>query len=221
MVRTLSAAPYVVPPFPVMSYLKEAAASTFTKYGALVLWDSAGTLASDDDANGPWLKFTSGAVSGNVARGNAFTATNARPDWNAVCETSIRLIDVANTRIWIGFQGGDPSASATPAVRLAAFRFDTGAGDTHWQAQTSNGTGTQTITDTGITPNAGDRAKFEVRLNGATNVTFYINGALVATNAANLPAATSLLGMGMYITTLTAAGKAIAMAYQQLWTLGR
>jgi hypothetical protein len=204
MVRTLSAAPYVVPPFPVMSYLKEAAASTFTKYGALVLWDSAGTLAS-----------------GNVARGNAFTATNARPDWNAVCETSIRLIDVANTRIWIGFQGGDPSASATPAVRLAAFRFDTGAGDTHWQAQTSNGTGTQTITDTGITPNAGDRAKFEVRLNGATNVTFYINGALVATNAANLPAATSLLGMGMYITTLTAAGKAIAMAYQQLWTLGR
>lgn len=85
---------------------------------------------------------------------------------------------------------GTPGASS--GVQYAGFRFSNlsgGGPDTHWQACHAGPIHTDTVTDTGITPDTGSHQFAVVFTDSVPNITFYIDGALVATHTTNLPAA--------------------------------
>lgn len=83
-------------------------------------------------------------------------------------------------------------ASATPTGNFACFRYDTGASDTVWEAQTNNNS-TLTSTGTGVTPD-NNQHKFEIQFNDSTpNVVFSIDGTIVATITTTLPSASTNL----------------------------
>lgn len=91
-----------------------------------------------------------------------------------------------NCRFWAGFTNGSLAsmlASDAPALRIAAFRWSFGV-DTNIQAVTRD-TGTQVLTDTGVGTPVGVSNLYEINLND-NDITFKINGAVVATNTTEL-----------------------------------
>lgn len=102
----------------------------------------------------------------------------------------------ANVRVWLGLSdqiGSTQAGAANPAGNYVCFRFDTSAGDTHWQCVTKDGT-TQTIVDSGIAPVSGVRQRFAIDLDpDANKITFYIEGNLVGTITTHMPALTTNL----------------------------
>jgi hypothetical protein len=102
----------------------------------------------------------------------------------------------------IGFLDG--AGSSTDA---AQFRYNDSVNGGRWQAVTRSNAGVENATDTGITPVAGTFANFEIRVNAlASEVLFYINGALVATHsdAAKIPSGAGRgIGFGVIITKTT------------------
>lgn len=189
-------------------YVANAGNNSASVVGSVPSWNCTVVAANGDDANGPWIAFSTSASIGSAAGAGSSAFWGARRDWGSTIVVRDRLTDVANVRIWVGLYSANPSGSATPLVHLAAFRFDTGAGDTHWMACTGDGTAV-TATDTGVTPASGDRPTFEIRL-GASSVSFYLNGTLVATNTTHLPTGSTDLGYQTWITSLAAAAKTIA-----------
>ena len=97
----------------------------------------------------------------------------------------VTLADVTNSyRIFTGFNSSYDSTTA-PTIRSAGLFYDNN--NVNWQAYTYNAS-VGTITDTGVAAVAdGSYNTFLTRVNGTTNVQFFINGVLVATNTTNLP----------------------------------
>lgn len=76
----------------------------------------------------------------------------------------------------------------------AWFRYSTSASDTTWKCITSNDTvGGPTITDTGVTVTTGTK-KFVIHKK-ASEVKFYLDDVLVATNTTDLPDNSTLMGI--------------------------
>ena len=102
--------------------------------------------------------------------------------------TDIRAyVGVVDSTSGASIGGNDNNATAS-AAKYAYFRYSTVAGDTVWQAITSNGT-TQTVTSTGITPDTNGHTFAVIFNDAAPNITFYIDGVLVATITTTLPPA--------------------------------
>jgi hypothetical protein len=103
---------------------------------------------------------------------------------------------ITDERWWFGLTDqtlATQGASANPAGNYAAFRYDTTVPDTSWQCITKDGT-TQTIVSSGIAPIINGPVEFGIIFNDTIpNVTFYINGALVATITTHLPSASTNL----------------------------
>jgi hypothetical protein len=97
----------------------------------------------------------------------------------------VTLADGTNSyRIFVGFNSSYDSTTA-PTIRSAGLFYDNN--NANWQAYTYNAS-VGTITDTGIAAVAdGSYNTFLTRINGTSNVEFFINGVLVATNTTNLP----------------------------------
>lgn len=97
-------------------------------------------------------------------------------------------------RAWIGLHDS-PSGlgvSDNPSGNYAMFRFSAIGGDTHWQCITKDGT-TQTIVDSGITPDTNEH-RFGVECDDDNSqIKFYIDGSLVATISTHLPSSGTLL----------------------------
>jgi hypothetical protein len=81
------------------------------------------------------------------------------------------------------------------ANQYAAFRYDTVAGDTQFQCVTCDGT-TQTVTTSGINADTKSHRFVIVCNDSVPNVTFYIDGVLVATITTHTPT-TSIVGAYM------------------------
>jgi hypothetical protein len=79
-------------------------------------------------------------------------------------------------------------ATNAPNTSGLAFRYSAGT-DTHWQAM-SIAAGSQTVVDTGITPNTSPHI-FEIAANIGGGYNYYIDGNLVATITTNLPSVNS------------------------------
>jgi len=133
------------------------------------------TLATGTNAAG------GGALSGNI--GYVFSAW-ARLSFCANFRI-VTLADGTNSyRIFIGFNSSYDSTTA-PTARSAGLFYDNN--NLNWQAYTYNAS-VGTITDTGVAAVAdGSYNTFLTRVNGTTNVQFFINGVLVATNTTNIP----------------------------------
>jgi Collagen triple helix repeat (20 copies) len=102
----------------------------------------------------------------------------------------IDLVRLTDQRFWIAMNdqsGITVGASDNPAGNYAAFRFSTIAGDVHWQCITKDNV-TQTVVDSGITPVVTKSTRLAILFNDTIpNVSFYIDGTLVATITTHLP----------------------------------
>lgn len=128
------------------------------------------------------------------ARGNAYTLNNLK-----VAKWRCRVIDTADVRLWLtisdiyGTLRNNMDAALPTGIQLFGFRYDTSAGDTHWQAMTSDGSGGNTVVDTGITPVINQSATFAIDIS-PTSLKFYINGTLVATITTHIMSTATYIG---------------------------
>lgn len=188
---------------------KNVAAATVTATGGIAAPTLTATVANADDATGMWLQHTSGALLGNASGAVSAAFTQFQRGWDVAGVFSVRLgTDVTSQRVWVGFCSANPEASATPAVHLAAFRYDTGVQGGFWQCVTAAGTATQTVTTTSVAATASGAYRMRVHMTGS-DVKFYIDGALVATHTTNLPTATQALGWAIRVTTLIAGARTV------------
>lgn len=171
-------------------------------------WSNVSPQASNDSGNGSFHNYRTSASSGNAVGPNG--PNIGRPDQGITASFQVRIVDTTNIRVWVALAAGDPSGSATPAVEMAGFRFDTGASDTTWQCRTRDGT-TGGISNSGV---AVSSAVYRLRmvLDGS-QVLFYINDTLVATRTTNLPGSSTLLAPYVRVTTLTTATKNLGFGY--------
>lgn len=172
---------------------------------------TASATVNADASTGFFLQHNTSSSSGNVASVVAGTNSGVRFDWQPDLSIAIRTPPtITSIRQWYGLFNGDPSASDDPAISGFGFRYSTNASDTTFKAWSNDGTGGGTITDTGVTVNGNTAQDLRAIVNSAVNaIDFYIDGVWVAQHTTNLPAATTVLIYGLYVTTLTAGARAI------------
>jgi len=149
---------------------------------------SSGQTAVNDPPRSGFWSLTTGAtaIGGGALSGNIGYVYSG---WARLSFASnfriVTLADGTNSyRIFTGFNSSYDSTTA-PTVRAAGLFYDNN--NVNWQAYTYNAS-VGTITDTGVAAVAdGSYNTFLTRVNGTTNVQFFINGVLVATNTTNLP----------------------------------
>jgi len=142
-----------------------------------------------DDSDGPWVRIPTSGLAG-AAVNTGFTFNGVRRDWDPEFYGRIKTgTPVNDVRYWVGLFSGTPVLSPTPAVSLAAFRFDTSAGDQRWKFCAGAG-GALTCTDTGIGIAESLAYTFAITC-GAGDCVGSINGNVVARHAPsdNLPSA--------------------------------
>ena len=107
-----------------------------------------------------------------------------------VYETDVYLNDAVSdgTDTYAIFVGFNDSITVTGTDAIM-FRYTHSVNSGKWQCVTrSNGVETGSATDSGVTVASTTWYKLRIEVNAAgTSVAFYINGALVATNTANIP----------------------------------
>ena len=177
---------------------------------------TADVAASADTTDGPWVKVDTTAASGNDAiiqqDASGANITGFRSDWQPIFVATIKTsTNIADVRIWCGWASADPSASATPAVHLAAFRYDTGAdGTAFWRCVTDNASGSPTVTATTVPVSTSTAYTMRIAMSNATpDVKFYLDNVLVATHTLTLPTSTTVLLCWLSISALAAAVKAL------------
>lgn len=120
--------------------------------------------------------------------------------------------------IWAGFVEGTSLTinTADPGVRAVAFRALNGT-DTNWQAVTTAGGGSLTVTDTGVAIGTGWH-DFEIFTDDqGTTWYFYIDGSLVATHTTNLPnATTGTMGIRCRCANVTSTQRGLFLSYANL-----
>jgi hypothetical protein len=166
------------------------------------------TQSNADDADGPWINHacvgTIGFESGVIS-----TFFACRRDWLAEFIATVKLVDVAAVRLWVGlFSSSAYGSSSAPNNHAAAFRYATDVdGTAFWRCVTIAGTGAATqVTVTNVPAAAGVKHTFRIAC-GAAAVEFYIDDVRVATHSTVLPGATTYLGYLVKVITLAAAIK--------------
>jgi len=193
-----------------MEVLKNQGVATITTVGLLAAPTLTATASNGDDANTAWLTHTTTASSGNASGVISAAFTILQSSWSPQYYTNVKTgATITSIRYWVGLFSAAPDSSATPAANYVAFRFDTGASDTHWQFCTGTDAAHQTCTDTGVTPAASTSYNFSIVCSGTTSCTGTVNGT-AETNNTNLPASGTLMGYGNRVTTLSANTRTIS-----------
>lgn len=118
--------------------------------------------------------------------------------------------NISAMRLWVGFTSDDVTNADDPGCLACAFRYSTGI-DGNFYAVTDDGA-TLTAIDTGVEVVANTVYILMIKVEGGTTVKFYINGVLVHTATANLPAAATNLGWNIAWWTLEAVAKRIYLS---------
>lgn len=139
----------------------ESTDGTIERYG---LWAGSATLTGtptyfQEDAEGFYTHFVSGAVSGNDC-GIQIGATGAgyhERRWDSVVRIKFRLPITTSVRAFVGLS--DASLATTigsddPTINCLGYKFSTPRGDTTWQVYRNDGTAGGTFTNSGVTPSA-------------------------------------------------------------------
>jgi hypothetical protein len=179
----------------------------------------AGTTAANNDADGAFIRHGTSTTINTSTSQLVSSYNTTRRDWGGIIALRTKSdTDVSSMRLWAGWFSASPLAAADPAtLHLAAFRFDTGAGDTQFMACTKDGT-TISAVATGITPAISTVYVFRVELRAA-DVRFYINNALVRTSTSNLPGSTQAMAELFGLTTLTGAARNWNLASMRMMQL--
>jgi hypothetical protein len=131
----------------------------------------------------PSVDYLTGASNGDAAgiAGNLNYGFGANSRF--LFQANVRLDSSTPTsrRFWSGLTNQSQAtmaASATPAGHYAAFRVDTGAGDTNIQCVTNNNT-TPTVVDSGISALPGSDRRYEISVVAGNHALFKIDGQVV------------------------------------------
>lgn len=166
--------------------------------------------------DGPYINVHAGIAVAGAATYGLDTSLNGPPavvgpqfNQGSIIDFFMATGDQTNQQLtmkyWIGLfnlvgRSITASSDTTPATDFAAFRFSTAAGDSNWKCCTRDNVGTQVV-DSGvpvINNNNGPGVRYRLTIQvvgdgtNVTSVIFAINGATVATIAANLPRGTQL-----------------------------
>lgn len=190
-------------------------ATTITGSGTNTVMSTEGaSVASTSLGSSGWgIQFTTTAALNSDAGWLAGAFTDARSEFGSILDITMRTTSTVgtNVRYWIGLFSGDPMGSATPAVSMAAFRYDTSAdGTSFWRTCTSAGAGLQ-VTTTTSTITTGTTYNLRVVANGSGTWYFFVGGGLIATHSTTVPAATTNMGIVAEVRTLDAVAKNIVV----------
>lgn len=176
------------------------------------------TATVDNQAAGPMNSYATTAASG-VDAGvlSDFGRIQARwaPYFYGRIMTDASAI--TSTRLAVGLVSAEIASDAGPAstgayavASGAWFRYATDIdGTAFWRTVTSDAANaTVTTTTAAIAANTSYELIIEVN-SAATSIRFWVNGTLVATHTANLPAATTALGYTARLRTLAASARAL------------
>lgn len=175
--------------------------------------------ANSHDADGVFLRFGTGATSGNKVQWIATTQdTTSLQRYPEIAVNFKTDSDLTSLRIWVGLFSADPSASdTTGASQYVGFRYSTATSDTNWRCMSRDGT-TIENNDSGVAVAADTHYLFRIVCT-PTSAKFYIDDVLVATNSTNIPTSTQAIGENVSGTTLT---NAIRYAkWSRLWVRHR
>lgn len=195
----------------VVGFLAQMGATTSTSHGlsAAPTVTSGIAAVNADAADGCWLRISTTATNGNVAKIN--TPNVVRRDWLPEAAFFAKVgATLTSARHWVGLFSGDPSGSATPSLHLAGFRYDTAAdGTAFWRCVTAAGSATQTVTVTTVAVTASAAYRLRITSADANTVDFFINDVLVARHTTNLPTATTALQLWAAVTALSASARTL------------
>lgn len=169
------------------------------------------TVTDVNTGEGQFINYASGAVAGNQGGIVPSTFDQTMRNFRPIVDIAMRMppAPITNIRMWSGIFSADPMGSATPAVHLMGFRYDTAVDGTTWRAVTDNASGVPTVTDTTVTVAVTTSYRLRILVdNAGTTVRFYINGILRATHTTTLPTSTQNLGYCLKVQTLDAVAKA-------------
>ncbi len=169
------------------------------------------TASTGDDNVAPWVNHVTTTISGNTSGVISAAFNYFRINYNPKLSAFIQTDPTATTTtgIWVGMFSAAPDNNAAPNIHAAAFRYysSTDTGST-WRAVTIAGTGASaTVTNTNVAVTTATPYEMYIDCTSGVNCKFYINGVLVATNSATLPASGTTLGYGARITTLAASAR--------------
>ncbi len=194
-----------------MAFYKNAGAATFTTVGTAAILTVSATSSSADDSFGAFENAATGLAANSVSGVITSNFTQVRRAWEIEYYTVIKTDPTAITslRYWVGFFGANPDSTSTTTTNMIAFRYATDAdGTSFWRAVTCVTTcaTAPSITTTSVAIAANTLYKLRIVCrNVVPDCKFYINDVLAATQTVSLPAASSLLGWGNRVTTLSGA----------------
>lgn len=170
-----------------------------------------GTANRGDDASGPALTYTSGTTANGAAGTAGWESGVGAFQLRYLPDLTVRVRDTSesNFRVWVGFSPSPSSlyATASPAVALAAFRYDSATDGGVWKACTNPSGGTISCTSTGVSFTSGSMVTMRVKVESTTSIKFYIGGTLVHTATTNLPISTDAMNWNATKTTTEAVAK--------------
>ena len=178
------------------------------------------TAASDDQAEGPLVRYTTTAAS-SVDAGLISPFGVIQPRWAPYFYARIRTDPsaITSTRLAVGLVSADVAGNAGPATtgsystaQGAWLRYDTGVdGTAFWRTVTSSGT-TATVTTTTSAIALDSAYELLIEVNSAVSqVRFWVNGVLAATHTTNLPSSSAALGYTARLRTLTTSARALRL----------
>lgn len=191
---------------------QDASLTTLSTHGTgIPVTNGTPSLVNVGTGEGQFIQYLSGAVSGNNGGVTAPTFDQTQFIYRPIIDVAVRNpATISTARWWVGMFSGDPMGSATPALHIMGFRYDTAVDGTTWRAITDNGSGTPTATDTTVTFSATTSYRMRIIVDSAgANVRFYINGILRATHTTTLPTTTQNLGYCAQVQTTSAAARGI------------
>jgi hypothetical protein len=177
------------PGTPWWSYIAYNGNSTFVNVGSGI--SETGTATGSIDSTGAWVNLATSASANSLAD-IADTTTGASPRPGMITTVVIQTgssTDLANEALWVGNcqqVSGTIMNTSTPVWPTCAFRYFEGV-DTNWQCVTVDNSSLQTTTDSGVTVSTGTNYTLTVDQSVSGQVTFWINGNLVATNSTHIP----------------------------------
>lgn len=162
-----------------------------TTFGANGNAGETGTSGTGSDADGmftSWTTTTSLNTEAGLSQagGGDMTQTRYFPIWYVKIKTGTPTTEL---RSFYGLVSATTLMSSdTPAQSYVAFRFSTTASDANWKCVSDNGSGTPTVTDSGVAYAADTVYTMKIDCSDPASIKFYINEALVATVTTTLPA---------------------------------
>lgn len=174
-------------------------------------------ISASVEADGPWHQMSTTTAADNVCSlvyTTPFTAAGWLPDVTVLVKTTTSDL-TANTRLWLGFFSATPATSDTPNVSAVAVRYSTSASDAGWKIYSCDGAGNFTVVSTTATIAQSTVYAVRFRFITATECEVSINGVIIGTASATMPASTTLLGVNLYLNTLSS-GVAKTIKYGHL-----